>query len=619
MNGDNSSSARGMDNSADFIQLPPNSPLPDSGRHGNISRDFHVRSDRFTSTTTARSDTMQSSHSNRGDRRDRDRDREWQDRDRDRDRDRRRRSRSPRRSSRRDFDNDAYSSSRDYREREREDRHRGGDRDGWERDRGSRRDRRDEDRPRRGDRDPFEDRRRREREERRESSPARNREPTPDLTNIVPINQRKRRMTQWDVKPVGYELVTAEAAKLSGMFPLPGAPRAQAIDQSRLQALLQQPGGAPTVSSLVPVNSRVARRLIITHLPVSVTEQALTDFINLQLNELVPQPDPCVSTSIPTSNSGWALATFRSPEDTTLALHVANAGSWTMPEHATSSNGTMNGGPAALAFRRPKNYIQPTGAEDDADAAAKAVGIRDSASKIVVTHIPDYIDDGQAKELIQVYGDLKAFNLLRYKSSGDSTVRCLPPFLCESRANFHQGVAFCEYEDPIKGDAAIIALNTVQLGNDTLKAERACVGITQLNAEMNVQALNVLSRAPVPDGDRGRVIQLLNMVSGDELMDNDEYEGTSPQDVTHGVTDTDFLEIYEDVRREVSKYGSVVEVKIPRPAGARTSPGVGKIFIKFETSDTAARALKALGGRKFSDRTVVSAYYDEVCFDSPCY
>ena len=36
------------------------------------------------------------------------------------------------------------------------------------------------------------------------------REPTPDLTNVVPVLERKRRLTQWDIKPPGYEMVTAE-------------------------------------------------------------------------------------------------------------------------------------------------------------------------------------------------------------------------------------------------------------------------------------------------------------------------------------------------------------------------------------------------------------------------
>lgn len=75
------------------------------------------------------------------------------------------------------------------------------------------------------------------------------------------------------------------------------------------------------------------------------------------------------------------------------------------------------------------------------------------------------------------------------------------------------------------------------------------------------------------------------------------------------------LEILEDVQDECSKYGQVLDLKIPRPAGgSRQSAGVGKIFVKFDTVESATNALKALAGRKFSDRTVVTTYFPEVSF-----
>ena len=71
-------------------------------------------------------------------------------------------------------------------------------------------------------------------------------------------------------------------------------------------------------------------------------------------------------------------------------------------------------------------------------------------------------------------------------------------------------------------------------------------------------------------------------------------------------------EICEDVREECEKYGRVLELKIPRPSGTRQNPGVGKIFVRFESVEAAASALKALAGRKFADRTVVATYFGEV-------
>jgi splicing factor U2AF subunit len=54
-------------------------------------------------------------------------------------------------------------------------------------------------------------------------------------------------------------------------------------------------------------------------------------------------------------------------------------------------------------------------------------------------------------------------------------------------------------------------------------------------------------------------------------------------------------------------------MKVPRPTGgSRQSNGVGKIFVKFDTPQSAGKALRALAGRKFADRTVVTTYFSEV-------
>lgn len=64
---------------------------------------------------------------------------------------------------------------------------------------------------------------------------------------------------------------------------------------------------------------------------------------------------------------------------------------------------------------------------------------------------------------------------------------------------------------------------------------------------------------------------------------------------------------------ECAKYGKVVAMKVPRPiGGSRQSAGVGKIYVQFDTTESAKKALQALAGRKFADRTVVTTYFPEV-------
>lgn len=113
---------------------------------------------------------------------------------------------------------------------------------------------------------------------------------------------------------------------------------------------------------------------------------------------------------------------------------------------------------------------------------------------------------------------------------------------------------------------------------------------------MSVGAMSLLAGTTSDSLEQGRVLQLLNMVTAEELMDNDEY-----------------AEICADVKEECEKYGKVEEMKMPRPAGgSRQSPGVGKIFVKYDSNESAQKALQALAGRKFADRTVVVTFFGEV-------
>ena len=63
-------------------------------------------------------------------------------------------------------------------------------------------------------------------------------------------------------------------------------------------------------------------------------------------------------------------------------------------------------------------------------------------------------------------------------------------------------------------------------------------------------------------GQSTEVLCLLNMVTPDELVDEEEYE-----------------DILEDIREECSKYGEVRSLEIPRPLLGVDVPGVGKVTI----------------------------------------
>lgn len=91
-----------------------------------------------------------------------------------------------------------------------------------------------------------------------------------------------------------------------------------------------------------------------------------------------------------------------------------------------------------------------------------------------------------------------------------------------------QGVAFCEYVDPAATEVAVTGLNNMEIGEKRLVVRKASIGVTQVAGEMSVNAMSMLAGTTSTDPDMSRVLQLLNMVTPEELMDNDDYEGMPP-------------------------------------------------------------------------------------------
>lgn len=65
----------------------------------------------------------------------------------------------------------------------------------------------------------------------------------------------------------------------------------------------------------------------------------------------------------------------------------------------------------------------------------------------------------------------------------------------------------------------------MEIGDRRLNVRKASIGITQVSGEMGVNAMSMLAGTTSTQPESGRVLQLLNMVTADELMDNDDYEG----------------------------------------------------------------------------------------------
>lgn len=202
--------------------------------------------------------------------------------------------------------------------------------------------------------------------------------------------------------------------------------------------------------------------------------------------------------------------------------------------------------------------------------------------------LPTYLTEEQVKELLQSFGDLSAMSLAM---DGDVS----------------KGYGFCEYADPANTDLAIQGLDGMELGDKKLVVQRAMVSVkTTMPAVPVFYGAGLLvppELMPNPEpGPASTVLQLLNMVVIEELMDQQDYD-----------------EIMHDVREECEKIGEVKEIFIPRPVEGEFIPGIGKIFVRFTDANHCSTALHTLAGRRFGDRTVITAYISEETYNNKDY
>ncbi|XP_074647734.1 splicing factor U2AF 50 kDa subunit-like [Tubulanus polymorphus] len=398
--------------------------------------------------------------------------------------------------------------------------------------------------------------------------------------------RRKKPYKYWDKPPAGFEHISPmqykamqEGQQLPGTAPIlsdgtvtmaphlpglsapvpPPLPPPPPIDMNSPSMALNTT--VPFAGSAV---SRQARRLYVGNIPFGVTEEAMMTFFNEQMKSagLAPsEGNPVIAVQI-NLDKNFAFLEFRSVDETTQAMAFDG----------------INFQGQSLKIRRPRDYQPLPGMAEQPSVAVPGVVstvVPDSQFKIFIGGLPNYLNEDQVKELLMSFGPLKAFNLVKDSATGLS-----------------KGYAFCEYLDVSITDVACQGLNNMQLGDKKLIVQRASVGAKnaqQAAVQLQVPGLNLSSASQTLT----EVLCLMNMVVPEELEDEEEYE-----------------DILEDVREECSKYGLVKSIEIPRPIKGIEVPGCGKIFIEFQSPDQAQRAQQTLAGRKFSNRVVVTSYFD---------
>ncbi|KAF8931390.1 U2 small nuclear RNA auxiliary factor 2 [Dissophora ornata] len=431
-----------------------------------------------------------------------------------------------------------------------------------------------------------------------------------------------RKLKNWDVPPPGYEDKTVQEVKALGIFPPPGQPAVlrseilQGMDPERAAQLVHElpprplrmnyppmgaPGGmggpygnmgygfrnnnGPTGANGVDHTlARQQRRLYCGNLPMGINEDSLANFFNqtmMSMNLTTGAGAPVVSVHI-NYEKNYAFV------ELTGDSYISTKPQFRTPEEATAAmafDGIVFQS-QTLKIRRPKDYQPPEGANHEVPQihvpGVISTNVPDSENKIFIGGLPLYLNDEQVIELLTAFGELKAFNLVKENNVGAS-----------------KGFAFCEYLDPNLTDIACQGLNNMMLGEKKLVVQRASVGSSRnQNPAGGANAIALHPNLMLPGAGATEVVptnvlQLLNMVTPEELENDDEYD-----------------DIVEDVKEECGKFGVILDVKIPRPVAGQAALGVGKIFIKYSNVDEATAALRALSGRKFADRTVLTSFYD---------
>ncbi|XP_024982792.1 splicing factor U2af large subunit B isoform X1 [Cynara cardunculus var. scolymus] len=482
--------------------------------------------------------------------RDRDRERE-RDKDRDRHRDRYR-ERSERRERGRDRDDDDYHRSRDY------DRRRDYDRD--------REDRHGRHRSRSHSRAKSEHRSRSRSRSRSKSS---------------------KRVSGFDMAPPASAILAGAAAVTAGQVP-GTTPTIPGMFQNMFPLASGQFGALPVmpVQAMTQQATRHARRVYVGGLSPTANEQSVATFFSHVMSAIggnTAGPGDAVVNVYINHEKKFAFVEMRSVEEASNAMAL---------------DGIIFEG-APVKVRRPSDYnpslaatLGPSQPNPNLNLAAVGLtpgsaGGLEGPDRIFVGGLPYYFTEAQVRELLESFGALRGFDLVKDRETGNS-----------------KGYAFCVYQDLSVTDIACAALNGIKMGDKTLTVRRANQGQTQPKPEqesvlLHAQQQIALQRLMLQPGAIGttptKVLCLTQVVTEDELKVDDDYE-----------------DILEDMRLECEKFGSLVNVVIPRPnPNGEPAPGVGKVFLEYLDTEGSTKARAGLNGRKFGGNQVVASFYPE--------
>jgi len=348
-----------------------------------------------------------------------------------------------------------------------------------------------------------------------------------------------------------------------------------------------------------PIHPKKARTVFVGGLTPILTADVLRDYFESELPNVPDRPKinaPCVDTVDVKMDKKYAFVEFHNAVDADIAMCM---------------DGCKILG-CQIGIRRPTNYVAPPGGQKTwRISGVLSTNVEDGANKIFLGNLPATMNEQEVQMLASAFGDLSAFILSRDNATGLS-----------------KGYAFFSYKDAALTNLACAGLNGQEIGGKRIACKVAdskmagdmgggmvnpLVAQMQLQQQMRVMAMmnqaggagmmggagmNPMGMLGMAGGMPGQmpgmplpvptaVLIMENMVTEGELADPEEY-----------------ADIVEDIQDECGNHGAVEKVVIPRPGEA----DVSKIFVRYADPGGAVKAMGALNGRKFNDRTIAITY-----------
>ena len=488
--------------------------------------------------------------------------------------------------------------------------------------------------------------------------------------DFVEIRRRKRRerKSKFDVEPTPEQL---ERERMRELALVATSTAAGGIGAAAAAAARARSGGRINVSSQ-PQQTRHARRLYVGNIPEGLTDAQVHGFFHDAIAKAMGHAsasdidDPILSVYI-NPERRFAFIEFKTMEMTSACMEF---------------DGINVMGRGKVKVKRPNDFNPALAPDMNPDALPKfdisrlgivSTSVPDSPNKIFIGGLHYHLTEDQVLELLQAFGRVKAFNLVRQ----------------DPAATTNKGFGFVEYADPAVTHVAIMGLNGMDIGGGKQISAKgaaargepaaaaattgggvpmimsqqpgaypavpasAAVAVPGAPAVVDGVDVNALLEAamgggtappplPPPPPQHAAAVDV-NQIANAAL--NAAFGPTpgavpaaaagmpphippAPNSAAGGrtrilvllnmvtdedlATDDELNALMDEVGEECAKFGQLLSMKIPRAQDPNVNPSaVKKIFLEYAAVDDVIRAEAELVGRQFGPNVVQATYFPE--------